>query len=133
MPRKQISLLSVLIVATIMDTFAESARAADEQQGPLIDEKAVEKILFKNNGLSILHTVREKLTQIEPFAAEPIEQMLRGLAEQKTLGLGKIAQPVRVAICGTTISPPIFDSLEMLGAKDAITRIDLALKKFEKH
>ena len=56
--------------------------------------------------------------------------MMRSLAEEKQVGLGKVAQPLRVAICGTTISPPIFDSVNMLGKEKTLARIDITLKKF---
>ena len=41
-----------------------------------------------------------------------------------------VAQPLRVAICGNTISPPIFDSVQMLGKEETLRRIDTALAKF---
>ena len=94
------------------------------------DDKAVKKVLLKNDGLAILQTVRDKLAAMEQFTEEEIENMLRGLAEEKQVGLGKIAQPLRVAICGTTISPPIFDSVDMLGRENTLARIDMTLKKF---
>ena len=94
------------------------------------DDKAVKKVLLKNDGLAILQTVRDKLAVMEQFTKEEIENMLRGLAEEKQVGLGKIAQPLRVAICGTTISPPIFDSVDMLGRENTLARIDMTLKKF---
>ena len=55
---------------------------------------------------------------------------LRGLAEEKQVGLGKVAQPLRVALCGTTISPPIFNSVELLGKENVFKRIDITLGKF---
>ncbi len=64
---------------------------------------------------------------------QAIEDMLRSLAEEKQVGLGKVAQPLRVAICGTTVSLPIFDSVEMLCKENALTRIDNALRKFGTH
>jgi len=94
------------------------------------DEKAVKEVLLKNGGLAILQVVRDKLEDMESFTKENIESMLRGLAEEKGVGLGKIAQPLRVAICGTTISLPIFDSVEMLGRENTLARIDITLKKF---
>jgi glutamyl-tRNA synthetase len=45
--------------------------------------------------------------------------------------LGKVAQPLRVALCGTTISLPIFDSVSMLGKERTLRRIDLTLQRFE--
>lgn len=94
------------------------------------DDKAVKKVLLKNDGLAILQTVRDKLAAMEQFTEEAIENMLRGLAEEKQVGLGKVAQPLRVAICGTTISPPIFDSVDMLGRENTLARIDMTLRKF---
>jgi glutamyl-tRNA synthetase len=94
------------------------------------DNKAVKKVLLKNDGLAVLAIVRDKLAAMDEFTEQVIEDMLRCLAEEKQVGLGKVAQPVRVAICGTTISLPIFESVQMLGKEDTLTRIDTTLKKF---
>jgi glutamyl-tRNA synthetase len=94
------------------------------------DRNAVQKVLIKDGGLAILPIIRDKLAVMDRLSEQTIEDMLRLLAEEKGVGLGKIAQPLRVAITGTTISPPIFDSVEMLGKENTLTRIDIALKKF---
>ncbi len=94
------------------------------------DNKAVKKVLLKNDGLAVLAIVRDKLAAMEQFTEQAIEDMLRCLAEEKQVGLGKVAQPLRVAICGTTVSLPIFESVQMLGKEDTLTRIDTTLKKF---
>jgi glutamyl/glutaminyl-tRNA synthetase len=95
------------------------------------DDKAVKKVLLKGDGLTILGIVRQKLAGMDELTEEGIENMLRGLAEEKQVGLGKVAQPLRVAICGTTISLPIFDSIKMLGKEDTLKRIDNTLSKFQ--
>jgi len=95
------------------------------------DEKAVKKVLLKHDGLAILRIVGERLTKLDKITPETIENMLRGLAEEKQVGLGKVAQPLRVAICGTTISPPIFDSVDMLGTENTLRRIENTLVKFQ--
>ena len=97
------------------------------------DDKAVKKVLLKSNGLTNLAIVRDRLTAMDELSEQAIEEMLRGLAEEKQVGLGKIAQPLRVAICGTTVSLPIFDSIQMLGQENTLKRIDNTLRKFEKH
>jgi len=74
--------------------------------------------------------VRDRLAALEEITPESIEAVLRSLAEEKNLHLGKIAQPLRVAICGSTVSPPIFDSVELLGMDNTLRRVDLALQKF---
>jgi len=95
------------------------------------DDKAVKKILLKSDGLAVLGIVREKLAAMDELTEQGIEDMLRGLAEERQVGLGKVAQPLRVAICGTTISLPIFDSVRLLGKENTLTRIDNTLKKFQ--
>jgi len=95
------------------------------------DDKAVKKVLLKNDGLAILAIVRDKLAVMEQFTVEEIENMLRSLAQERRVGLGKIAQPLRVAICGTTISTPIFDSVAMLGKENTLARISNTLKMVE--
>ena len=95
------------------------------------DDKAVKKVLLKNDGLEMLKIVGEKLKDMTELTEDGIEGMLRTLAEEKQVGLGKIAQPLRVAICGNTISPPIFDSVQMLGKENTLARIDYTLEKFK--
>jgi glutamyl/glutaminyl-tRNA synthetase len=94
------------------------------------DESAVQKVLFKNDGLAMLKIVRDRLAALNPITHDNIEQMLRSLAEEKQLALGKVAQPLRVALCGNTISPPIFDSVDILGKERTLKRIDITLRTF---
>ncbi len=96
------------------------------------DEKAVKKVLLKHDGLAILRVVGDRLAKLDEITPATVENMLRTLAEEKQVGLGKVAQPLRVAICGTTISPPIFDSVDILGIKNTLRRIENTLAKFEK-
>ena len=95
------------------------------------DDKAVKKVLLKGDGLVFLGIVRDKLAAMSKLTEKGIEDMLRGLAEEKQVGLGKVAQPLRVAICGTTISLPIFDSVRLLGKENTLNRIDNTLKRFQ--
>ena len=94
------------------------------------DAKAVKKVLLKAGALDVLQTVREKLAAMDAFTEEALEGMLRGLAEEKQVGLGKVAQPLRVALCGTTISLPIFDSVNLLGRERTLARVDATLQRF---
>lgn len=94
------------------------------------DDKAVQKVLLKDNGLAMLKLVRDKLAAMAELTEQGIEEMLRALAEEYKVGLGKVAQPLRVAITGSTISPPIFDSVQLLGKEKTLARIDNTLKRF---
>jgi glutamyl-tRNA synthetase len=94
------------------------------------EEKSVKKVLLKGDGLAMLAILRDKIALMEQLTEQAIEDMLRSLAEEKQVGLGKVAQPLRVAICGTTVSLPIFESVQMLGKENTLLRIDSTLEKF---
>lgn len=88
------------------------------------DPAAVEKVLRKQGGLAVLADVRPVLEQVSDWSATAIEHVVQAFCTEKNLGLGKVAQPIRVALSGTTISPPIFQSLEFLGRDKTLARID---------
>lgn len=94
--------------------------------GPKDDPKAREKFL-DGEGLLRLRDAREALAGIEPFDTAAIEAALRSVVERLGVKPKQVFQPVRVAISGTTISPGIFESLELLGRSDSLARIDAAL------
>ena len=56
--------------------------------------------------------------------APAVHAALEGLAKEKSLGLGKIAQPLRVAVTGGTVSPPIDATLALLGQARTLARLD---------
>ena len=68
----------------------------------------------------------ETLAEVEPFTAENIEQALRRLAEQLELSPRKAFQPIRVAVTGSTVSPGLFESLELLGKDVSLSRLSAA-------
>lgn len=94
------------------------------------DEKAVKKVLLKAGAMDVLQVVRDRLAMMDEYTEQALEEMLRGLAEEKQVGLGKVAQPLRVALCGTTISLSIFDSVNLLGKERTLARIDATLERF---
>jgi len=63
------------------------------------------------------------------FSADLLEQRSREAAEAAGMKPGEFFTPIRVAVTGRTVSPPLFDSLELLGRDRALARIDLALGK----
>ncbi len=78
-----------------------------------------------------LRAARDELAGIDPadFAAEYLEQRCRLAAERAGMKAGDFFSPIRVAITGRTISPPLFASLELLGRDRSLARIDDALAK----
>ncbi|MHC4982213.1 MAG: glutamate--tRNA ligase [Planctomycetota bacterium] len=93
------------------------------------DEKAVEKVLAKNDGagFAVLAEIRAKLAGCE-WTAEAIEACVGDYCEAAGLGMGKVAQPIRVAVTGTTVSPPISETLVILGREKTLARIDRCLE-----
>jgi len=68
---------------------------------------------------------------LNDFRFTNIEDGLRSIAKEKQVGLGQVAQPLRVALCGSMISTSIFESVEMLGKEKTLARIDKALQIIE--
>ena len=91
-----------------------------------IDPKAAAKHLAAE-GRDILGKVREQLQRLPQWNAPAINAVLNDLAAQLQSGLGKVAQPLRVAVAGTPVSPPIDVTLELLGRTRTLSRIDAAL------
>jgi glutamyl-tRNA synthetase len=66
------------------------------------------------------------LGEVDPFVAEEIERALRSLAERLELSPRKAFQPIRVAVTGSTVSPGLFESLELLGRDVSLARLRAA-------
>lgn len=64
-----------------------------------------------------------RLEAVEDWQAETVEAVVRSYGEETNVKLGKIAQPLRAALTGRTVSPPIFDVLAVLGKTEAIARL----------
>ncbi|MGZ8634587.1 MAG: glutamate--tRNA ligase, partial [Solirubrobacteraceae bacterium] len=95
--------------------------------GPADDLAAREKWL-SDGGREALVDARAALGAIEPFDTEHIEQALRGVVQSRDAKPKDVFQPVRVALAGTTVSPGIFETLEVLGRDESLARIDGALR-----
>jgi glutamyl-tRNA synthetase len=88
-----------------------------------VDPKAAAKHLTAD-GLKVLTEVRSRLQTLAKWDAAAIHAALEALAQETGAGLGKIAQPVRVAVTGTAISPPIDATVALLGRERTLARID---------
>jgi glutamyl-tRNA synthetase len=114
---------------TFVDAAEQSRFALRGGDAVVYDAKAVEKNLTKNEGegLGVLRALRDEVASIEPFTPDAINGALHAFAEQRTLGMGKVAQPLRVALTGNTVSPPIGETLAVLGKQRTLARIDACL------
>jgi len=80
----------------------------------------------------VLPVLREQLKAVEPFTHAEIEKVFNALVAEKGLKLGKIAQPVRVALTGGTVSPGIYEVIEVMGKERTIRRIEAAVRMIQK-
>jgi glutamyl-tRNA synthetase len=71
----------------------------------------------------LLAEARAALAAVEPFDAEAIESSLRSLAERLGLKPRQAFQPIRVAVTGSDVSPGLFESLELLGREETLSRL----------
>jgi glutamyl-tRNA synthetase len=83
----------------------------------------------KEGALPGLEAAREALAAASAFDAATVEKALSPLPEGLGVKPGKLYQPIRVAITGTTVSPGIFESLAALGREESLERIDSAVRR----
>jgi glutamyl-tRNA synthetase len=73
---------------------------------------------------ALLASISDRLKTEHDWTVSALEANLKAFAEELGLGLGKLAQPMRAALTGTTTSPGIFDVLALLGREESLARID---------
>src|SRR4051794_17757142 len=94
--------------------------------GPVDDEKARDQWL-DDSGRETLAAAREALGGVEEWDTSHPEEALNRVLEQRAAKPRQVFQPIRVAVVGTTVSPGIFETLELLGRDEALSRMDAAL------
>ncbi|MBA4373877.1 MAG: glutamate--tRNA ligase [Thermodesulfovibrio sp.] len=90
------------------------------------DEKAAAKFL-NSQSLTYLTELREGLNGLDEYSHDSIEKIFTAIVEKNGIKLGALAQPVRVALTGGTVSPGIFEVIGILGKETTLRRIDRAL------
>lgn len=94
---------------------------------PGIEEDAMELLEGGENG-AILKETGKRLLELKGFSAREIEEALRAVAEESGIKARKAFQPVRAAIAGSRVSPPLFESMEILGRERCLQRIARAIE-----
>ena len=113
-----------------VQTLAEMADRAAVWYRPLseYDEKAVARHL-KPEAAAVLADARARLEALAEWTPEAIAAELQAVSEAQGVGMGKVAQPMRVAITGTQVSPDIGHTVYLAGRGEALARIDAAIAK----
>jgi glutamyl-tRNA synthetase len=86
------------------------------------DEKARSKFLTEE-ARPFLEKMIAGFSTLDDFSAESIESLFKKIVEEEGMKLGKLAQPVRVALTGTTVSPGIYDVILLLGKEETLKRL----------
>jgi glutamyl-tRNA synthetase len=101
--------------------------------GPLldapIDEPKARERWLAEPGRAMLAQARSALDGLSEFTQDEVAQALEALVQREGLKPREVYQPLRVALCGSTVSPGIFESVALLGREEALRRIDAALAR----
>jgi glutamyl-tRNA synthetase len=138
--REQLAFLQVsdadeALCGGVVEVLRERARTMKEMatsslfffREPVMDDKAVAKHLTPE-AKALLAELRAVFAVTGEWKAPALHAALQVFAEARSLGLGKIAQPLRVAVTGGTVSPPIDATLAVLGREKVLARMDAALE-----
>ena len=89
------------------------------------------KKMTKEDAVKVLEVSLDRLNALEPFDIESMENLLRPLAEELGLKAGQLFGTLRVATTGRTATPPLFQTMEVLGKQICLDRMEKALKKLK--
>ena len=86
-----------------------------------LDDKA--RKLMDAEAHAILAALKSRFASVEDWTAASLEALVRNYAEETGIKLGKVAQPLRSALTGRTVSPPVFDVMAVLGREETLLRL----------
>ncbi|GAP65960.1 glutamyl-tRNA synthetase [Mizugakiibacter sediminis] len=114
-----------------VQTLKEMAERARIWYAPIEqwDAKAVEKHLRADGAAAVLAAARARFEALPSWTPESVHKAIEAVAAELGVGMGKVAQPLRVAITGTQVSPSIEHTVYLAGRPGALRRIDDALAR----
>lgn len=133
--RLQISFDDSLDFAAVVDLYRQRVHTINELVDSILylfqdfddyDEKAAAKVL-KPVALLPLQRLHERLQALPDWTAAGIHAVLEAITSELEVGMGKVGQPLRVAVTGGSFSPPIDQTVELLGKDRSIARIERAI------
>ncbi len=101
------------------------------QQPRLYDEKTIRK-KWKDNTHVILNELRLEISKIEKFTSEEIETVFKQYLERNKIKMGVLLPVFRLSLTGLGMGPSLFNIAELIGKKETLSRIDIAIKKIKK-
>lgn len=92
------------------------------------DEKGVKKRFMKDGVVELLEKGKEVLSDAPAFDIETVERVYRDLIDELGIKGGDIIHPTRLALSGKTVGPGLFDIISILGKKECIKRMNIAIE-----
>ncbi|MBL8763358.1 MAG: glutamate--tRNA ligase [Phycisphaerae bacterium] len=110
---------------TFRDALRAAAFALSADDSLTFDRAAADRHLLASDraGLNLIGELRAVLAGIEPFEPATINAAIEAFAKSRGLGMGAVAQPVRVAVTGSTVSPGLGETLAVLGRVSVLARL----------
>jgi glutamyl-tRNA synthetase len=123
---------------TLRDAFVQGAFffADDDETVWNFDDKPIRKAMLNNEGegLRLLATLKDEIAGIADGAGfgTAVHDSIKAISETQGINMGKYAQPLRIAVSGGTVSPPIDQTLDLLGKAKTLRRIERCLEEASK-
>ncbi len=125
-----------LDLSSIVDLYRERVKTINELAENILyvfeefeeyESKAAKKA-FKEAALQPLQMLHDKLGALNSWSAESIHNVIQSITEELQVNMGKVGQPLRVAVTGGSFSPPIDQTVEMIGKEKSLARIIRAIE-----
>jgi glutamyl-tRNA synthetase len=88
--------------------------------------------VLKPPALLPLQCLRERLSSLDSWTASDIHAVIEAITVELDVGMGKVGQPLRVAVTGGSFSPPIDQTVELLGKQRCLARLERAIAHISK-
>ena len=133
--RLEISHSGALDFASVVDLYRQRVSTINELVDSILyyfqdfadyDAKAAAKVL-KPPALLPLQCLRERLALLDNWTASEIHAVIEAVTVELDVGMGKVGQPLRVAVTGGSFSPPIDQTVELLGKQRSLARLERAI------
>lgn len=134
--QRGISLSSGPDIKDVIEVMRERTQTLEEMADKIVyfyadiesyDNKAIKKHI-KNNSLDLLDAVSNQFSEIDTWSHENINLAIKAVMEKKNVKMGEIAQPIRIAISGSSATPSIDVTVSLMGKVRTLERIDKAIK-----
>lgn len=103
----------------------EKSTAFFFHEPPPYDSGSIEKVL-KPETAPVLEAMRERLAAVTDWSVSALETVCRAYVDESGLKVKQVFQPVRVAVTGSAVSPPLFETMAVLGKERCLARLDRA-------